>query len=178
MRIKLLNSFGVTWKRALELAKKEGTTILTNSEIDQLLRSGEYKIYPSLFPCWTSTYVEYEDENCIVTENGKRKNILLPLQNGWYKKDVFGIPSGEASDSFDQEARYLSRTKRYQGPVTRGYSRELTTKWHSRYELLNFLGSCIQSFVGPYYHVRAGFGVCLNTQPSLGLAVPVRDSIK
>lgn len=89
---------GVTWEEALKIVKESGKRMPTNKEIDDVLQSRETEKYTALFPCWTGTYVEYEGEDCKVTENGKKTKMKLPLEVGFYEQDKFGIPSGKPSD--------------------------------------------------------------------------------
>ncbi|MEK6981311.1 MAG: serine/threonine-protein kinase [Candidatus Micrarchaeota archaeon] len=98
--------------------------ILPNSVIDEILQDGalrEKYTKLGLFPCRTGTWVELDGENCIIKQDGKSKKTKLHIQDGWYKKDNLGIPSGEPTNENDQDARFLWRTKKYVGPLVRGF---------------------------------------------------------
>lgn len=118
MKIKHIRNW-VSYDEALKLAKEAGGRLATNKELDEELQSG--KVNPDDFPCWSGTFVEYKGEDCTVIENGKKSKIKLPLNNGWYEQDKFGIPSGKPSDSKNPNARYLWRLKENKCPVARVY---------------------------------------------------------
>lgn len=103
-----------------EEAQKLGACTL--SEANEAIKKYGIEKYYSSLPWWTSTYVEYNGENCKVTENGKTEEIKLPLKDGWYKVGKFGIPCGEPSNSDDPDALYLWRTNSFKGFLARGGS--------------------------------------------------------
>jgi hypothetical protein len=94
--------------------------ILPNILIDTILQNIHLREkYESVFPCWTGTYVEYNGEDCTVTQDGKSEKIKLHLQDGWYKVNRFGIPSEDLLNQSDPNARFLSRLEKNSGFLVR-----------------------------------------------------------
>jgi hypothetical protein len=96
--------------------------VLTNAEYDAELQSNPEPYKRNDF--WTGTHIKYnagEAKALIWSEGKKPKEIVLPLENGWYLPDENGIPNGEKSNSLNQNARYLWRYSRsnFEGLVVR-----------------------------------------------------------
>ncbi|MEK6981290.1 MAG: hypothetical protein AABX38_00025 [Candidatus Micrarchaeota archaeon] len=108
-RIEIFHNLNL--EQTLELERLD-FVILPNSVIDHILQNPKLRekyAKLGLFPCRTGTWVDLDEENCIIKQDGKTKEIRLHTKNGWYKKDEFGIPSGAPSNEFDPDARYLYR---------------------------------------------------------------------
>lgn len=111
----------VDWKMAQKLAKEKGLRILTNKEADEILQDKKLREkFKDAFPCWTSTLVDYDGEECTITEGKMRKEIIMPCTNGWYEMDEFGLPFGKASNEENKNARYLWRSNKNNAPLVCG----------------------------------------------------------
>ncbi|MEK6981842.1 MAG: serine/threonine-protein kinase [Candidatus Micrarchaeota archaeon] len=102
--------------------EKQGLVILPNTVIDTILQNPKLREkYQKLglFPCRTGTLVDLDGEKCVITQDGKTKEIKLHTKNGWYKQDEFGIPSGKSTNEYDQDARRLWRIEKYSGLLVR-----------------------------------------------------------
>jgi len=112
----------MTQDEALAAAKAKGLRLLTNKEVDAILKDDElYKKYYRFLPCWTGTKVEYKGTKCKVIENGKMHKMKIPERDGWYEQNEFGLPFGKPSNSSNPGARYLWRISEYAGLVARGF---------------------------------------------------------
>jgi|GEM_PF-906265 len=58
---------------------------------------------------WLGTHVDYDGDDCVVTEGGKTKRVKLPLKDGWYETGEFGLPTGKPSSEDNPKASYLRR---------------------------------------------------------------------
>jgi hypothetical protein len=131
MEIQTLATYnnGLTVEEALKQSKEKNLRILTNLELDSLLKEDEWKNYKdALWWAWSGTHISYDAgaTTALVWNEGetKKTKIPLPLNDGWYKiKNKYGIPNGEKSNSSDSDARYLIRRQSdsFNGLVSRNY---------------------------------------------------------
>ena len=99
------------------LKKSEGVKILIvpkeEKQVAADFADAYYPVYliakgPPSF--WIQPHVDYNDKDCTITfQDGKTKKIKLPLKDGWYEQDKFGLPTGKPSSEDNPNARYLRR---------------------------------------------------------------------
>ena len=85
-RIEIFHNLNL--EQTLELERLD-FVILPNSVIDHILQNPKLRekyAKLGLFPCRTGTWVDLDEENCIIKQDGKTKEIRLHTKNGWYKK--------------------------------------------------------------------------------------------
>lgn len=112
------NEGGMTRQEGLELLKKK--KIIPLIECDKIARNDALrKEYWAFFPMLSGTYIDYTGTDCTITENGKKTKCKIPLENGWYEMNKFGLPFGKPSDSSNPNARYLWRKSSFKGLVVR-----------------------------------------------------------
>ena len=117
----------VEYTEAIYLTENSGTRLPTNMEIDEILQDPKLReSYKKFFPCWTGTSLEYEGNELMVNENGKKTKINLPLDEKFYEMDQFGMPSGKPTSSGNPRGRYLTGaypllSRKTKAIITRNY---------------------------------------------------------
>lgn len=113
---------GLSQEDALALAESKGLRLISNREADLILQDDKFRQkYYDYWPFWTNTKVEIDGAKCTIKEyDGRVVKKKIPLSDGWYLQDEFGLPFGKKSSRDNSDARYLWRISKYFGLVARG----------------------------------------------------------